>query len=262
MASRIFDDSNSFYAELADYHVPVTPKTRDIYNMVTHRFDIRGDYSVESLKKAEKSFLTLKEIFQREYSDAFIVEQDKPMSRIANISARDCGENKLSYGYRMVDLSLFTLNLQNGKIYNFPISQIEKTFNIDIDPKKKLNRDGGNKGYSFKQGINFLSYTKELIAKIFEDKGYAMTDEHFAKILCLSRLHRSNVIVYNIDGWIEYIVADKTIGTIIFGFSREFFGSGKLHFIPVNEVEEYESLPREWLKNIFGTLQKKEVFEF
>lgn len=262
MSSRILDDNQIFHAETAEYNVPIAPKTRDTYNTITNRFDTREDYSLKQLKNAEKGFLKLKEIFEEEYSNAFMIQQDKPMSRIANISSRGTGEQKIVQGWREVDLSLFTFSLQNGMVYNFPIAQLEKTFNIIIDPKKTMFREGGNKGSTLKQAIKFMSRTRELLSKIFEDKGYIMKDEDFAKILCLSRLYRSNIIVLNVDGWVEYIMAGKNLNTIMFGFDRIMFHSGKFPYIPVDEVDEYESLPREWLKSIFQTVQKKKEFIF
>lgn len=262
MKANRFAEEELFHAETAGYKVPTTPKTRDVYNYKTNRIDTRGNFSVESLKQAEKSFLTLGELFRNEYSDAFFIQQDKPMSRIANVESRISLENKIVSRYREPGLSLFSLSLQNGKIYNFPIAQIEKTFDIEIDPKKIISREGGNNGCSLKDGVKFLARTRKLVSKIFEERGHVMTDDYFATILVLSRLHRSSVIVSNLDGWIEYITAGKNLNTIVFGFNRAMFSSGKIPFIPVDEVDEYEALPREWLSSIFNTIQHRQVFPF
>lgn len=262
MSLQKFDANEIFHAEIAEYDVPVTPKTRDKYNMFTNSFVRQENYSLSKLKNAEQAFLTLQEIFQNDYSNAFVIKQDKPLSRIANITSRINFEQKIVHGYREVNLSLFTLSLQNGIVYNFPIAQLEKTFDIKIDPKVIMLREGGNKGCSLKQAIKFMSSTKQLLSEIFKQNGHIMTDEYFATILCLSRLQRANVINLDINGWIEYIVAGKNLQTIMFGFNRAMFGSGKISYIPVDEVDEYESLPREWLASIFNTIQNRQVVLF
>lgn len=245
-----------FKTETAGYSVPLTPKTRSAYNAKTNSYKERGDYSTKELLKAEKAFLTLKELFHKEYSDVFLISQDKPNSRIANIDSSIFLEEAVKRVGRNHNFSLFTLSLQSGRVYNFPVAQIEKTFKIVIDPKKIISHEGGNYGCTLKDGIKFLARARKMLAASFAAKGLKMSDENFSTMLMLSRLARTSIIVSNVDGWMEYIAAGKNLDSIVFGFDKKLVGSTKLPYIPVDEVDDYKNLPREWLESIFQIITK------
>ena len=253
MAARSLIDEDIFFAPVAGYSVPVMPKTLNEYSAKMQSYITRKDFSPKQLLKAEKTFIQIKGILQNQYSNVFDIEQDKPLSRIANVRAKAFTENDFGKTFRHQNLSLFTLSLQNGRIYNFPVAQIEKVFNIKIDPKKVILKEGGNKGCSAKEGIKLLANTYKELSKLFAAQGFTMSDNDFAIMLSLVGLHKSGYIVLNVQGWVEYIQAGKSLDTILFGFDKKLFG-GRSTYLPVDEVDEYKDLPREWLTTMLQAL--------
>lgn len=253
MATRSLTDEDIFTSPILGYEVPVTPKTINVYSAKTQSYTTREDFSRKQLLKAEKTFIQIKDILQNQYSGVFAIEQDKPLSRIAMMRAKAFTENDFGKNLRHTNLSLFTLSLQNGRIYNFPVAQIEKVFNIKIDPKSVILKKGGNDGCSAKDGLKILSKTYKELSKLFTSQGLTMSDNGFALMLSLVGLHKSGYIVLNVQGWVEYVAAGKSLDTILFGFDKKLF-AGRSTYIPVDEVDEYKDLPREWLTTMFQAL--------
>ena len=245
-----------FHAD-AGYIVPTKPKTRSVYDYETRKHNQLGDYKLKQLVKAEKYYTLIKDVVKEEFGDAFIVKQNSETNRVASVISKDLfmkePDRKLWGWHDWSDLSLFTLSLQQGLVFNFPVRKLETLFKVDFKVSEERTKTGsGNKGFTVKESLKFFRMTKEAIGNLFAEKGLNMSDDDFSKMIAMFKMHSSGIIMCEMDEWVKYVDAGMDLDTVAFGFNRRLLLGKNIPFIPVSQVEEYKGLPIEWVEGILA----------
>ena len=251
---EIKTDSNgleSFYYSDSGYVVPVKPKTRTIYNAELRKHETIPDYSLEQFEEAENNFKLLTKCLEKDFGGEFIISQTSELNRIAMVTPRAISEssNNVWQGW---DKSLFTISLQSGMVFNFPITKAETVFKTEINDDDMYFRGGGNKGFTVDYALDCFAKLRDAVKPLFDAHDVSMSDKDFALLMTAFRMNTAGLIMHEVPGWVEYIVAGKGVEDIHFGFNRRFFARKGINYVPVGQVSEYKGLPLEWVERILS----------
>ena len=253
------DSGDKFYYADSGYVVPAKPKTRSVYNYETRKHDTLADYTLKDFVKAEKGYLQIKKFLNERYGESFMVVQPSPTNRITSIiptalyEATSKSTRSFNGWWTWSDFALFTLSLQQGKVFNMPTTQLKSVFKIEFTNNVNDVKGGGNKGCSVEEALSLMNDFEVKARELFiEHGGHQMTSEHFAMLAGAFKLQASSVISFKIEDLIPYIVAGMTVENIAFGFNKRLLLNTSLACIPVEHVVEYSGLPIEWVERIIA----------
>ena len=245
-----------FYYSDNGYVVPVKPKTRSVYDYESRKHRTLPDYTLEQFVFAENKFNHIREVLNSEYGGEFVIEQTSDRNRIASVvplSLFELTPEKSLWGWNSwVDLSFFTLSLQHGLTYNFPGQKLSQVFKIDFKMDAEIYKGGGNKGFIVEDTLKYMKTLKEYIGEVFASQNAVMTDAGFAQIVAMFKMHSSGIIMYDLNEWVRYVIAEADLNLTAYGFSRRLFSGKGINFIPVEQVKEYHGLPFEWVERILA----------
>lgn len=247
---------DEYYYSDAGYVVPVKPKTRSVYDYEARKHKTLPDYTLEQFVFAEQQFNLISEIFDKEYGGEFIIKQSSERNRIASVAPKcllEVQQDRQLWGWSSwVDLAFFTLSLQQGVTYNFPSQKLSQVFKVAFDIDSEIYKGGGNQGFSVEETLTHMNVLKTHVAGLFEAHDAVMTDERFAKMVAMFKMHATGIIMYDLAEWVKYVSADVDLDVAAYGFSKRLFSRKGINFIPVEQVKEYRGLPIEWVERILA----------
>lgn len=251
MGAIFVEGRDSFYRADAGYVIPVKPKTRTVYDDVLRKNKVVPDYSLEDLDSAASEYVRMSNILDVKFPNVFKMQHSAPRGRIVMVSPSVVYESEHA-GY---DSNFFVFNLQNGMVFNIPVTKLGELVGKDLLKNSPLaskvngGTANGNQGYTVDDAVWFLDSIYVEAEKIFARQGEVFTMESFSMILGLFRLRSHGVIFGDLVQWFPYIQNGVNVDSIKFAFNRRLWGSG-VSPVPFNQIEEFKVLPAEWAKKL------------
>lgn len=169
------------------------------------------------------------------------------------------GEYNYDYGLdttfsmELFSYDIFDQNLDSADFYG---QQLNLLFGVG----GRLNFNRGATDYDFGfQGLdetnmvkmfNMLASMRDKVEACFVKSGAKMQPQHFASVLIMAKLLRSNLVRGSYKQWVSYMVKGFTLPEIIYAFNIEMVSVNKGKPLSVKLVREYMQLPSEWVKAI------------